>query len=350
MKEMKSNALVVGGGISGMRSALDLAERDFTVTLIEKSPYTGGMLSRLDHQFPTNGCGMCRMLPMTDRNSSQEFCMRRGLFHDNITVMHSTNLSSLEGEPGNYHALLKRKKSYIDQNRCTGCGKCAEVCRAESTDEFNMNLSTRKAVYLPSPHVIPNSYVIDPHICTLCGDCVDICPTGAISLPADRKKEFNIIVVDDELIVRDSLKEIFAFEGYSVSAAASGKEALEIMEKQKYSLMLLDIKMPEMGGTEVLKKAKEIDPNICVIMMTAYATVETAVETLKTGAKDYIIKPFDDEKLISMVHSLYLKQKPDEDISVELSTQAVILSCGTSYYSPADDEKTPLLTVTILMW
>ena len=338
MTEITSDALVVGGGISGMRSALDLAERGFHITLIEKEGYTGGMLAKLDHQFPTDGCGLCRLLPMAERDDSEQFCLRRGLFHDRVSVMTGTTLESLEGEAGNYKAVVKKQNTCIDPDRCIGCGECAGVCPVETRDEFNADLSGRKAVFLPSPHAIPNTYVIDTDACTLCGECVSVCPTGAITLPRDLKKEFRMLVVDDELIVRDSLKEIFEFEGFTVSAADSGQKALDLIQENSFSLMLLDIKMPGMEGTEVLKKAKDADPDLTVIMMTAYATVESAVETLKVGAEEYIVKPFDDEKLIDMVYSVFNREKEDDRQTVEVQTRAVILSCGTRYYTP-DSEK-----------
>ena len=106
-------------------------------------------------------------------------------------------------------------------------------------------------------------------------------------------------MVDDELVVRDSLKEWLMDEGFSVDMAQSGKEAIDLLSANDYALMLLDIKMPGMDGVEVLRIAKEMREDLPVVMMTAYATVETAVEAMKIGARDYLMKPFDIEALIA---------------------------------------------------
>ena len=90
MKKKIGSALVVGSGIGGIRSALDLAEQGYHVALIDKAPNMGGILTQLDYQFPTDHCGMCKMLPLVDRDSSSQFCLRKGLFHENIDIMLST--------------------------------------------------------------------------------------------------------------------------------------------------------------------------------------------------------------------------------------------------------------------
>ncbi|MEA1968086.1 MAG: FAD-dependent oxidoreductase [Thermodesulfobacteriota bacterium] len=198
MSNERGKALVVGAGISGIRSALDLAETGYKVCLIDKSPYMGGILSKLDYQFPTDRCGMCRMLPLTNRDSSSQFCLRRGLFHENIELMLSTSLAKLEGEPGNYTLLLKQKRGYINPDLCIGCGECAEVCDVEIPDFFNEGLKKQKAVYLPVPHAVPNIYTIDPNYCNLCGECVKKCPANAITLP-DSKNENS-----DEIEIKNS--------------------------------------------------------------------------------------------------------------------------------------------------
>ncbi|GAG46143.1 unnamed protein product, partial [marine sediment metagenome] len=92
MKKKIGSALVVGSGISGIRSSLDLAEQGYQVTLIDRAPHMGGILTQLDYQFPTDHCGMCKMLPLVERDASSQYCLRKGLFHENIDIMLSTEL------------------------------------------------------------------------------------------------------------------------------------------------------------------------------------------------------------------------------------------------------------------
>ena len=332
------SALVVGAGISGIRAALDLAETGYGVTLIDRAPHLGGILSQLDYQFPTDHCGMCKMLPLVDRDASSQYCLRKGLFHENIEILLSTELISVAGEAGNFDVTLRQKPSWVDPALCIGCGDCASVCPVTVPDAFNSGMVNRKAIYLPVPHAIPNPYVIDFSVCSRCGACEKVCPTGAIRISEQERKKFRILVVDDELIVRDSLKEWLEEEGFSVDMAESGSEALKRLAEGPYHLMLTDIKMPGMDGVEVLQKAKESCPDLCVVMMTAYATVETAVEAMKTGALDYLVKPFDPDKLIPMVLRIY--EDLEAALGRRLNVGALVLCGGTSYYDPSQGKNT----------
>jgi len=149
MKKKIGSVLVVGGGISGIRSALDLAELGYQVKLIDRAPNLGGTLTQLDYQFPTDHCGMCKMLPLVERDSSSQYCLRKGLFHQNIEIMLSTELVALDGEPGNFKATVRQKPPIVHPDLCMGCGECSRVCPVEVADEFNAGLTKRKAIYLP---------------------------------------------------------------------------------------------------------------------------------------------------------------------------------------------------------
>ncbi len=334
MRRKIGKALVVGAGIGGIRSALDLAEAGYGVMLIDRAEHIGGILSQLDRQFPTDACGMCRMLPLVDRDASGQYCLRKGLFHENIDLKLSTRLIGVEGEPGRFNVTLRTRRPQIDPDRCQGCGACADACPVEVPDLFNQGLSKRKAVYLPTPHALPNPYIIDTEACTLCGDCERACPTGAIHLYDPGRKSFRVMVVDDERIVRDSLKDWLEDVGFGVDTAASGPEVLERLDQDPFDLLLVDIKMPGMDGVEVLRRSREAHPDLTVIMITAYATVDTAVEAMKIGALDYLTKPFDPETLVPMVETVYQDRHGPGRETLEVG--AVVLACGMSYADPAE--------------
>jgi two-component system response regulator HydG len=113
----------------------------------------------------------------------------------------------------------------------------------------------------------------------------------------------NLLIVDDEAIVRDSLGKWFREEGYEVGTAESASEALTRMAEHQWDLALVDIKMPGTDGMELQKRLREIDPDLPVIIMTGYASVETAVEALKNGAYDYVTKPFDPDDIANAVRN-----------------------------------------------
>ena len=109
--------------------------------------------------------------------------------------------------------------------------------------------------------------------------------------------EATILIVDDELIMRESLAGWLQRDGHEVETAASGEEALKKVEEKRYDILLVDIKMEGISGLDVLKQVKEDDPDIAVVMITAYGSISTAIDAMKSGAQDYLLKPFDPNEL-----------------------------------------------------
>jgi len=124
-----------------------------------------------------------------------------------------------------------------------------------------------------------------------------------------KEPKARILAVDDEPIILDSFRKILVVAGYSIDTVEKGKEALGLVLKNDYDFVFTDLKMPEMDGLEVTKAVKHLRPDIDVIVITGYASIETAVETMKFGAMDYVQKPFTEDELITFFNKCVIKRR-----------------------------------------
>ncbi len=157
--------LVVGAGISGMQSSLDLAEAGFKVYLLESAPAIGGTMAMLDKTFPTNDCAMCIVSPKLVDTAR----------HPNIEVITNANLLALEGSPGNFKARVMKKARFVDVGKCTGCGDCAAVCPVEIPNSFDSGIGKRKAIFKLYPQATPVAFSIEKKGLP---PCRNACPAG----------------------------------------------------------------------------------------------------------------------------------------------------------------------------
>ncbi len=119
------------------------------------------------------------------------------------------------------------------------------------------------------------------------------------------RKKFRILVVDDELSIRISLGDLLKRDGYQVEVAESAESALEMLKAQSFDLLMVDVKMPGMDGLEMLERVREDDPDTTVVVMTAYGSIDSAVQAMKLGAIDYVVKPFDPLKIGTLVKQIF---------------------------------------------
>ncbi len=192
MRREVGNVMVIGGGVAGMRAAVDLAEAGLQVYLVESAPALGGRVAQLGYMFPTHDCVLCR--GTSDHGYG---CTRPAIspafqdhnLHPNIRVLTLTNVISVEGQAGDFRVTLRHEPRYVDPARCINCDLCSLVCPVTLPSSFQQELATRKAAYKVAVRSIPNAYIIDrgPY-CDDCGRCVAVCPTQCIDLNEEPKE------------------------------------------------------------------------------------------------------------------------------------------------------------------
>ena len=175
-------ALVIGGGIAGMQTALDIADAGFKVTIVERETSLGGKMVMLDKTFPTMDCSACICTPKMSEVGN----------HPNITVKSYSEVENVSGYIGNFEVTIREKAKYIDYNLCTGCGACETKCPQKVTNDFEQGMAQRTAIYKMFPQAVPSKPVIDAAHCRKlqegkCGVCAKVCPTGAINYEDEDK-------------------------------------------------------------------------------------------------------------------------------------------------------------------
>ena len=206
------SVLVIGGGISGITAALSLARQNIKVYLVEKNPTIGGNMVKVGKVFSADAlseeCAMCSLGPLMGEVAG----------NPNIKILSQSRVTGVTGSAGNFMVDVLTGPKFVDEEKCNACGECSRACNVSAGDEWNVNLSTRKAAYKPFSQAVPLSYTIDGDVCVKCGTCAEICPAGAIDLDshtAEMTLNVGAVIIatgHQELNPED--KEEFGYKNY----------------------------------------------------------------------------------------------------------------------------------------
>ncbi len=176
-------ALVIGGGIAGVRCALDIADAGYRVYLVEKDPSIGGMMAQLDKTFPTLDCSICIQGPLLSEAGRNR----------NITIIPNAEVVGVKGGVGDFKVRVRVNPTYVDPDKCNGCGECVNVCPVYQPNKYDADLKPVKAIYCPFAQAVPLKYVINMDCCVECGLCMKACTRAAINLEDEPKTvELNV--------------------------------------------------------------------------------------------------------------------------------------------------------------
>jgi heterodisulfide reductase subunit A len=187
-QSLRFDALVLGGGIAGLEAALNLADQNFQVAIVEKDASIGGKMIRLSKVFPTLDCSSCITTPK----------MAAAAHHPNITIFTYCEMQALTRRGNDLVAAVRQKPRYVDAGKCIGCRQCEYACPVYVPDPEQGGFSARKAIYVPFSNAIPQIALLDTENCLLCGKCEKACPAQAVDYfqePEDFTLEATVAVL-----------------------------------------------------------------------------------------------------------------------------------------------------------
>ena len=218
-------ALVIGGGIAGIQTALDIAEAGFPVDIVEKKPTIGGKMTQIDKTFPTLDCAACILTPkMVDAAQNEK-----------INIISYAQVEEVAGFVGNFSVKIRKRARFVDETKCTGCGLCTEKCPQKNVpNEFNQGLDNRRAIYIPFAQAVPKVATIDPNYCTMlktgkCGVCSKVCTAGAI----DYRQQDEIIQQEYGAIVAATGFEPISMEKFDEFAYSQSPDVVTSLEFER---------------------------------------------------------------------------------------------------------------------
>ncbi|MEA3349716.1 MAG: FAD-dependent oxidoreductase, partial [Chloroflexota bacterium] len=208
---IKADALVVGGGIAGMQSALDLADQGYQVVLVEKDPSIGGKMIQLSKVFPTLDCCSCITTPKMSAVAN----------HENIQTLTYCEVQSVDQKDSGFVAQILKKPRYVDEDDCTGCRQCEYACPIDLPSGFDLGMGAIRAIRVPFSTAVPQLAVLDMDNCILCGKCARVCPADAVDFTQTAQEielEIDTIVLATgfETTPIDAKKEYGAGELHNV--------------------------------------------------------------------------------------------------------------------------------------
>ena len=241
-------ALVIGGGIAGIQTALDIADAGYEVDIVEKEPSIGGRMSQFDKTFPTLDCASCILTPkMVEVNQ-----------HPNITLYTYSEVEKVSGYVGNFDVDIRKKARSVDADKCTGCGECSAKCPlgkiGNIPSEFDRGLRNRPAIYMPFAQAVPAVPVIDRANCTYfktgkCGVCAKICPSKAV----DYEQQDEIVTVKYGAIVVATGFDIINLDKFGEYAYNESPDVITSIELER----LMNAAGPTGGHLERMSDHKQ---------------------------------------------------------------------------------------------
>ncbi len=289
-------ALVIGGGIAGIQTALDIADAGFPVDIVETKPTIGGKMAQLDKTFPTLDCAACILTPkMVDVAQ-----------HEKIRIFSYSEVTEVGGFVGNFDVTIKKRARYVKEDVCTGCGICTEKCPQKKVpNEFNMGMDNRRAIYIPFAQAVPKVATIDPNYCTMlktgkCGVCSKVCTAKAIDYEA---KDEYITEKYGAIVVATGFNPI-SMDKFDEYAYSQSKDVITSLELER----LMNAAGPT-GGT-LLRPSDGEHPHTIVLVQCVGSRCAACAEK----GKEYCSKIC---CMYTAKHAMLIRDKyPDTDVYV----------------------------------